>query len=296
MATTPKSGPRIACELTPDRVIAARLTEDGTALDSYTGRSLAAGALTPHLAEQNVANGEAVRQAIADALNTLGARTRDVVAILPDTSVRVSLLDFDTLPDKHQDADAVVRFRLKKALPFDVDKAAVSYDVTRSNGHIRAVAAVVLHSVLQEYEQIFRDVGYSPGIVVPSSLAALGNVDTADPALIIKSEAASTTLSIVANGEMLLFRTLENTGNVVPSADQLVPDVHASLVFFQDTYNMQVQRILVGGALDAESVGAILQSQTDIPVENLVASRHLGAARPNFPVSSLAGVVGALFG
>jgi type IV pilus assembly protein PilM len=296
MATTPNTGPRIACELTPERVIAARLTEDGTALDSYTGRSLAAGALTPHLAETNLANAQAVRQAVADALNTLGARSRDLIAILPDASVRVSLLDFDTLPDKRQDAESVVRFRLKKVLPFDVDHASVSYDVTRVNGHIRAVAAVVLRSVLNEYEQIFSDLGYAPGVVLPASLAVLGNVDSPEPALVIKAESATTSLSIVAGGEMLLFRTLENTGGVVPTPDQLVPDVHASLVFFQDTYNMQVQRILVGGVLQAEQVGETLQAQTDIPVSNLVARHHIGAAQPNFPASTLAGVVGALFG
>jgi type IV pilus assembly protein PilM len=296
MATATKLGPRIACELTPERVVAARLAEDGSALESYTGRSIATGALTPHLAEANIHNAEALRQAVADALNTVGSRSRDVVAILPDASVRVSLLDFDTLPEKRPEADAVVRFRLKKALPFDVDHAAVSYETIRSNEHVRVVAAVALRSILNEYEQVFRDLGYAPGVVVPSSLAVLGNIEGADPTLVIKSETSTTTLSIVANGEMLLFRTLENPGGLPPSADQLIPDVHASLVFFQDTYSMQVERILVGGLIDAEHVGEVLQSQTEIPVHNLVAARHIGDARPNFPPSSLAGVIGALLG
>lgn len=296
MATNTRSGPRVACELSQERVIAARITDDGVALDSYTGRAIAAGALTPHLAESNIGNAEAVRQAVTDVLTTVGSRSRDVVAILPDASVRVSLLDFDTLPEKQQDADSVVRFRLKKVLPFDVEKASVGYDVHRSNGHIRVVAAVVLHSVLEEYEAIFRDLGYSPGVVVPSTLAALGNIETSDAALVIKSDTATTTVSIVGNGELLLFRTLENSGGVPPTADQLVPDVHASLVFFQDSYNMRVDRILVGGLIDASQVGSILETQTEVPVQDLVAARHVASARPNFPASSLAGVVGALLG
>jgi len=296
MATTTNIGPRIACELSPERVIAARLTEDGTSVDAYTGRAMVAGALMPRLSEANVSDPNAVQQAVTDALNTIGSRTRDVVAILPDASVRVSLLEFDSLPEKRQDADSVVRFRLKKVLPFNIDEASVSYDVTRSNGHIRAVAAVVLNSVLAEYEGIFRALGYQPGVVIPSSLAALGNIDTSDATLVIKSDSATTTVSIVGGGELLLFRTLENPGGVPPTADQLVPDVHASLVFFQDTYNMRVDRILVGGLIDAEQVGSILEAQTEIPVKDLVASRHLAGSRPNFPASSLAGVVGALLG
>lgn len=296
MATTTKVGPRIACELSQERVIAARLTEDGASIDSYTGRAIASGALTPRLSEANFGNAAVVQQAVTDALTTVGSRSRDVVAIVPDASVRVSLLDFDTLPEKKQDADSVVRFRLKKVLPFNIDEASVSYDVTRLNGHIRAIAAVVLNSVLAEYEGVFRALGYSPGVVIPSSLAALGNVDSTDATLVIKSDSATTTLSIVGGGEMLLFRTLDNPGGVPPTADQLVPDVHASLVFFEDTYNMRVERILVGGLIDANQVGATLEAQTEIRVQDLVADRHTAAAKPNFPASSLAGVIGALLG
>jgi type IV pilus assembly protein PilM len=297
MATANKrTGPSVACEFSSERVIAARLTEDGAALDSYTARGFGAGVLMPRLTESNVANPAVVQQAVTEALTTVGSRNHDVVAILPDASVRVSLLDFDSLPDKRLEADGVVRFRLKKSVPFDVDNAAVSYEVSRSNGRIRVVAAAVLSSVLAEYEGIFRGLGYQPGIVVPSTLAALGNVEGSDSTLVIKSDSTTTTLSIVAGGELLLFRTLENPGGIPPTADQLIPDVHASLVFFQDTYNMRVDRILVGGLIDAEALGAELESQTEIPVKNLISDRHFASARPNFPASSLAGVVGALLG
>jgi len=296
MPTTTKSGPHIACELSPERVIAARVADDGMSLDAYTARVIAAGAVVPRLSEPNIANSSSVRQAVTDVLTTVGSKSRDVVAILPDACVRVSLLEFDALPEKREDADSVVRFRLKKALPFDIDAATVSYDVTRANGNVRAVAAVVLNTVLAEYEGVFRGLGYSPGVVLPSTLAALGNVEGTEATLVIKSDAATTTLSIVGGSELLLFRTLENPGGTPPAADQLVPDVHASLVFFQDTYNMRVDRILVGGLIDTEQVGAVLEAQTEIPVKNLVSTRHVPATNSNFPTSSLAGVVGALLG
>jgi type IV pilus assembly protein PilM len=155
---------------------------------------------------------------------------------------------------------------------------------------------VVLHSVLAEYEAIFRTLNYSPGVIVPSTLAALGNVDGPESTLVIKSDSATTTLSIVGDGELLLFRTLENPGGTPPTGDQLVPDVHASLVFFQDTYNMRVSRILVGGLIDAEQTGTTLEAHTEVQVQDLVAASHLAAAKPNFPASALAGVVGALLG
>ena len=296
MATKTRPGPRIACELSRERVIAARLSEDTTAIDSYTARNIAEGALTPRLSETNLANSDAVRSAVTDALTTVGSRSRDVITILPDGSARVYLLDFDSFPEKRQDADGVVRFRLNKVTPFEIEDAAVSYQPFRNNGKVRVVAAVVLKSVLAEYEGVFRDLGYSPGVVIPSSLAALGNVESTDPTMVIKADAGTTTMAIVGGGDLLLFRTLENANGTPPTAEQLVPDVHASLVFFEDSYNMRVDRILVGGMIDADQVGAILQEQTEIPVQNLVASRHVGSGRPNFPASNMAGVVGALLG
>src|SRR4051812_37332876 len=273
MASTSKnSGPRVACEITPERVIAARATDDGGSLDSYTARAIAPGVVSPRLGEDNIVNVDALKHAISEALTTVGARTRDVVAILPDASVRIALLEFDTLPEKKADADGVIRFRLKKALPFDVEKSDVSYDIVRADGKVHVVAAVVLSSVLAEYENIFRELGYAPGIVVPSALAALGNVESNDPVMVIKSDASTTTVAIVGNGQLLLFRTLENPSEGAPKAEQLAEDVHASLVFFQDTYNMRVDRILLGGTLDVKGIGATLEAQTGVGVQDLVSS------------------------
>ncbi len=55
-----------------------------------------------------------------------------MTVVVPDAAVRVLLLDFDQLPSKIAEALPVVRFRLKKLLPFDADTAAVSYQVMAS--------------------------------------------------------------------------------------------------------------------------------------------------------------------
>jgi len=81
----------------------------------------------------------------------------------------------------------VVRFRLKKSLPFDVDKAKVSYHAQISGGNVRVIAAVALSSVIEDYEAAFREAGYSPGVVMPSMLAALGAAASTGPTLVIQS-------------------------------------------------------------------------------------------------------------
>ena len=59
----------------------------------------------------------------------------------------------------------------------------------------------------------------------------------------------------------LLFRTLENVRGVTITGDQLAEEVYPSVVFFQDTYNLNIERVYVAGlpesacAAGFESVG-----------------------------------------
>ncbi len=47
--------------------------------------------------------------------------------ILPDFCTRIAVLDFDGFPADAKEQDALIRFRLKRAVPFDVESAALSY-------------------------------------------------------------------------------------------------------------------------------------------------------------------------
>jgi type IV pilus assembly protein PilM len=286
--------PRIACEIAAERVIAARANDAGTAIDVLSTRTLPAGALVPGLGTANVVNASVVRDAVADALNAVSGRSREVIAILPDSSVRIVLLDFDSLPDKQHEADPVVRFRLKKSLPFDIEDSALSYDTHRANGTVRVVAAVTPTAVREEYENIFRNAGFNPGVVVPSMLSALGPVDAVEPTLILKVDSNTTSVAIVKGGDLLLYRTLENARTGAVSSEALADDIYPSLVFFQDTYGSNVGKILLAGLASAREVGPALESQTGARVSDLVSGSQAGQG--NLPPSLTAPVVGALIG
>jgi type IV pilus assembly protein PilM len=209
--------------------------------------------------------------------------------------VRIVLLDFDALPERRQEADAVVRFRLKKSLPFDVEHASLSYHVSRENGIVRIVAAVAQASVVEEYESAFRDTGYHPGVVLPSMLASIGTVEAERATLVVKLDASTTTVAILDQGQLLLFRTLENPGGGQVDGTQLAESVYPSLVFFQDTYGISVQRVLVAG-VPVQQIGTALEEQTGARVEELVSTSYLGTSASDSSRNMLAGVVGALLG
>ncbi|HYM08358.1 MAG TPA: pilus assembly protein PilM [Terriglobales bacterium] len=297
MSRVPTSGsrPRLACEISADRVLAGRVSETGGhVLEACASSELAPGSVVPDLIETNLRQPDAVYETVRDTLGSVGGRSRDVIAVLPDASVRVVLLDFDTLPSKRDEAESVVRFRLKKSLPFDVEKAKVSYHVQPSNGSVRVIAAVALANVVEDYEAAFRQAGYEPGVVMPSMLAALGAAHAPQPSLIIKVDARTTSIAILDGQQLLLFRTLENTRGVTITGEQLAEEVYPSVVFFQDTYHLNIGQIFVAGLPESGGAAPALRAQTGAQVTDLVNPSQLGGSVGSIPKWRMAGVVGAL--
>ena len=286
------SRPRIACEVSAERVVAARAANGAQTLETVSAQNLAPGTVTPGLQHANVASRDALVTALRDTLSAVALRSHDITLVIPDASTRILLLDFDTLPDKAQDADSVVRFRLKKSLPFDVDASAVSFDRYAADNGVRVVTAVTPRAVLEEYEAVARDAGYNPGAVLPSMIAALGVVDGARPTMVIKVETGTTTFAIVDQNQLLLYRSLENGGAAV-TGESLVDDVNTSLVYFEDRYGISAERLLVTGVQSAESLQAAF-SASNIRVEELISSSLAAAGSGSVSRSALAGVAGAL--
>ncbi|WP_433969394.1 hypothetical protein [Tunturiibacter gelidiferens] len=203
--------PRLAVEVRAEGVVAAR-AEDATALLTSVARvDLANGALAPGLKPGNVVDKTCVSLAVRKALDAVSGRgssdrpergagrLRDVTLVVPDSAVRVLFLDFDQLPTKVAEALPLVRFRLKKLLPFDADDAMVSYQVMSSEkGTVKLLAVAMPKAVLEEYEAMVLGAGYQPGAVLPSTLAALAGLEeTPSPVLVVNAGLGSVTTAIV---------------------------------------------------------------------------------------------------
>jgi len=281
---------RVACEISSDRVVAAQAGEGLGSIRGCTIRALAPGVLTPTLTATNVGDRDALVTAVSDVLDGVGTKERDIIAVIPDAACRIALLDFDSLPDKSQDADAVVRFRLKKSLPFDVERARLSYDVRANNGNVQVVAVVAVPSIVEEYESVLRSAGFSPGVVIPSTLAALQIVHGSRPTLVLKIASNSVSLAILYEDALRLFRTLE--GEPANPA-QLAEDIYPSFVFFEDTYGAKIESLIIDGPGTKELAPAMEES-TGIRVHELVDASMAGGTVPGTQRPYVGGILGAL--
>ena len=149
----------------------------------------------------------ALRRSLENVGARAHARNGDLTLVIPDAAVRVLLLDFDSLPNKLSEALPIVRFRLKKLLPFEADDAMVSFQImSTSRTVVRVLAVAIPRDVLSEYESVAREAGFEPGAV----LAGLHDADGAS--LVVNAHTSGVTTAIVRNGILQLHRTVELAG------------------------------------------------------------------------------------
>ena len=99
----------------------------------------------------------------------------------------------------------------------------------------------------------------------------------------------------LSDDQLQLFRTLENARGVTITGEQLAEEVYPSVVFFQDTYHLNIERIYVAGLSEAGGAAPALQAQTGAEVQELVAASQLGKSSGTaVPRWRMAGVAGAL--
>ncbi len=221
--------PRLAVEIRPEGVFAARANDAVGLLAQVARAELPRQAVQPGLRQQNITDPQRVSAAVRQVLGQLQqGKLRDVTLIVPDAAVRVILLDFDTLPSDADEAIAVIRFRLTRLLPFPTDAAQISYQVmTERARQLQVLTVAIPYTVLAEYEAVVRDAGFEPGAVLPSTLAVAGAVSDAAPggsglaALVVNCSADTLTTAILRRGELLLHRTLETAPTALDQPAQL---------------------------------------------------------------------------
>jgi type IV pilus assembly protein PilM len=238
----------LAVELAPDRVAAARWSRTGS-LDGYAVESLPVGALVPSAVEANLVNGPAVRAAVATVCERLRSRDEDVALILPDTVIRVFVQHFEEFPRSPAEAEPMLRWKLKKSVPFEAEETLISYmrQAPRESG-IDVVTALARLRIVREYESLAEGIGLYPGVVMSSSLAAIALLDDDKPTLLARVSGSALTTAIVRRGVLCGYRCTElpaQGANLTPK--MLLEEVFPVAAYYQDTWHEAIQSVRVAG-------------------------------------------------
>ena len=246
--------PPAAVEISPEGVLAAALSTPDQRLAYAPFQPLAAGAIVPGIGEPNVRAPEAVVAAVRTALGQVSPRNRAVTLVLPDTVVRVFVLDFDSLPSRAAEVNAVLRFRLRKIVPFEVEHAALTYQTLKANREgCKVLVAVMPGSVLTEYEAVVREAGYEPGAVLSSTLAALEAFDSTEPMLIANMSPLALTTAIAHGHDLLLYRTIDLPTEPGRRLDEVQRGIAVAAAYFEDKLVSRPRYLHYAGVGNADS-------------------------------------------
>jgi type IV pilus assembly protein PilM len=240
--------PPLALEITPERVAAARFGRTG-ALDGFAVETLPQGAIVPSAVESNIGNPGAVKLAVGNAFARLKAKDEDIALILPDPVIRVFVQHFDEFPRSAQEAEPMLRWKLKKSVPFEVDETLISFmrQSPREDG-VDIVTALARLRIVREYEALAEALELRPGVVLSSSLAAITLLDDQKPTLLARVSANSLTTAIVREGVLCGYRCTELPAQGLDLTPQmLLEEIYPVAAYYQDTWREGVQAVTLTG-------------------------------------------------
>jgi len=293
--------PAAALEIAPEGVVAAATPAAGSPA-VFAAETLTPMSVLPGLLESNLGSAEnaaAIAAAIKSVLGQVQPRVRAITVVVPDSAVRVFVLDFDALPAKAEEALPVLKFRLRKSVPFDVEQAGISYQVlsegsARLETQWRVLAAIMPGPVLAEYESVVRLAGYEPGVMLPASLAVLAAIDSQEALLVANLSARTLTTTIVSGNDVLLYRTVELPEEPESHQAEIQRAIAVAGAFYEDKLHFVPHRVLYAGVLPVREFADLVDDPA-LAVGEAVPYPETGMASA-MGRASVAAVTGALAG
>ncbi len=268
--------PPVAMEIAADRFAVARWGRTG-ALDAFAIESLPPGTIIPSAVETNLVNSAVAKAAVAKACDRLRTRAEDVALILPDPVIRVFVQHFEDFPRSSEEAIPLLRWKLKKSVPFEADETIISYfrQAPREAG-VDIVTALARLRIIREYESLAEGVGLHPGVVLSSSLAAISLLDGEKPILFARISGSSLTTAIVRSGLLCGYRCTELPAQGASLTPQmLLEEIFPVAAYYQDTWHEGISSVRIAGlGVRLGEFSGPLEQEFRCKVSSLLSSAH----------------------
>jgi hypothetical protein len=294
--------PPAAVEVRAGALGVVRVVRDKRAasLGAATSLELPAGTLKLSMAERNILAPEAFQQTLRAVLERAGVTGGRIGLVLPDPVARVALLPAAEVRARGRaEREEMIRFRLKKAVPFDIREAQVSFREVGAPGREPMILVVaILRSILEEYEGACRALGLEPGLVQLTGLTILDAVEESRPPadrVVVNWDEGYISILVSRFGSPALARTL--TGTSASDPEQVVREATQTILYYRERLGGEgiAQAVVRSvGVLPAEAA-RILEQPLGVLPEILDPWGSLGAKEQEM-AQALAGAAACVIG
>ncbi len=267
--------PLVACEIANDYVAAAHWKRGTYGLADYAMTELPPGAVKPSAVESNLVDAPTVRSAVEKVLQQIGIRSQPIALLIPDSVIRVFVLHFDVFPRTAAEAIPMLRWRLKKSVPFEAEETMISYmrQAPRDEG-VDIVTALARLRIVKEYESLLESSGVHAGVVLSSTLATLPLLGDARPIMLARIAGAMLTTVIVREGILCGYRSTDlpaELNQLEPRA--LLDEIFPLAAYYQDAWSEGIQGVRLSGFGNRlENFRYSLENELHCPVTGLLAA------------------------
>ena len=213
--------------------------------------SLPAGAVVPSLNASNIPDPKAVASALKRVFERMGAKPRRVALAIPDSVAKVSLLRFEKVPQRARDLDELIRWQVRKAAPFRIEDAQLTYmpSSTAADGSTEFVVVVARRDIIREYESVCEEAGAQAGVVDLATFNVINAVLASSEApsddwLLVHVTHEDATMAILRGGALVSFRN-----HIADTEAGLADMVHQTAMYYEDRLSgTGFGRVVLAGA------------------------------------------------
>jgi len=289
-----------------------------------SGERLEFSTLSPNLKDLS-----AMRRHLSTVFRQAGISGQRIALTLPDSLARIWLQHLSGAPRGKAEVEELLRFKLKKTLPFDVEEARLSFErVGGPPSTPTFLTGIMQEQVVSQYEELLEGLGFHVGAIETCSMSliklwsAVARKDLPAEAdyFFVNIEEDYFTMSLVRKGEVpALVRTLrqrtpgseepppppdEDGGLPEPrsdgryTTDDLLRELLPTLIYYREKLNGTALARVYYRSLrdDLHDIGGVLEAQFKVPAEPFDLTRAVSIGRSLQMDEPLADLVGAAAG
>lgn len=271
--------PSAALQLTPSYIGGIQINRREKKIRRHFILPLEKDVVVPSFSRKNIIKPDVLKESFKEGMSRLQAGESHVACLIPETSLKAFVFDFDALPVSSREREDLFRFRVKKQMPLLQENVRLSYDILPAGESIKSIVALISGAVAREYEDFFQTFHLKvKALSVPTMCLLNFTLEDGIGSFILANlEEDVLTLVAVVESKVVLYRqkpfAVEGAALPDPSRkrDNVIKEIDTTARFIRDRTGkkMEILRLRAGFFDSREDTLSSLEEGTGMKIERL---------------------------